>query len=157
MATISSAASLGLAVESRALANRRRSFFSAPVRHLQRQPHRERRKLTCRAEAPEGATAAPEKAKASSDDTIQQFLQRDYKWGFVSNIESVQIPKGLSEDTVRIISAKKQEPEWMLEFRLNAFRQWLKMQEPAWSDNHYPPIDFQVGSVSQVSEYVTVQ
>eukprot|EP00475_Leptophrys_vorax_P038744 TRINITY_DN68957_c0_g1_i1.p1 TRINITY_DN68957_c0_g1~~TRINITY_DN68957_c0_g1_i1.p1 ORF type:complete len:571 (+),score=54.12 TRINITY_DN68957_c0_g1_i1:161-1873(+) len=95
--------------------------------------------------APEGATAATEKsaAKGSSDDTIQQFLQRDYKWGFVSNIENLQIPKGLSEETVRIISAKKKEPEWMLEFRLNAYRQWLKMREPKWSDNKYPEIDFQ--------------
>ncbi|KAL2649637.1 hypothetical protein R1flu_017765 [Riccia fluitans] len=83
------------------------------------------------------------KNSSSSDDTVQEFLKRDYKWGFVSNIESESIPKGLSEDTVRFISAKKKEPEWMLEFRLNAFRQWLKMKEPTWSDNRYPAIDFQ--------------
>ncbi|KAJ7297924.1 hypothetical protein O6H91_Y028000 [Diphasiastrum complanatum] len=82
-------------------------------------------------------------AKGASDDTIQQFLKRDYKWGFVSNIESVSIPKGLLEETIRLISAKKQEPECMLQFRVNAYRQWLKMKEPTWSDNHYPRIDFQ--------------
>jgi FeS assembly protein SufB len=81
--------------------------------------------------------------KGSSDDTIQQFLKRDYKYGFVSDIESVSIPKGLSENTVRLISAKKNEPEWMLNFRLNAFKQWQKMKEPTWSDNKYPQIDFQ--------------
>ncbi|BBM97558.1 Fe-S cluster assembly protein SufB [Marchantia polymorpha subsp. ruderalis] len=83
------------------------------------------------------------KTTSSSDDTVQEFLKRDYKWGFVSNIESDSIPKGLSEDTVRFISAKKKEPEWMLQFRLSAFRQWLKMKEPTWSDNRYPTIDFQ--------------
>jgi FeS assembly protein SufB len=81
--------------------------------------------------------------KGSSDDTIQQFLKRDYKYGFVSDIESVSIPKGLSEETVRLISAKKKEPEWMLNFRLNAYKQWLKMKEPTWSDNKYPTINFQ--------------
>ncbi|CAN6439019.1 unnamed protein product [Victoria cruziana] len=79
----------------------------------------------------------------SSNDAIQQFLERDYKWGFVSNVDSFSLPKGLSEDTVRAISGRKKEPEWMLEFRLNAFRKWLKMAEPVWSDNRYPPIDYQ--------------
>jgi hypothetical protein len=71
------------------------------------------------------------------------FLKRDYKYGFVSDIESVSIPKGLSEETVRLISARKKEPEWMLQFRLNAYKQWLKMKEPKWSDIRHPPIDFQ--------------
>ena len=98
--------------------------------------------------AEEGASAVMERANIkekapSSDDTIQQFLKRDYKYGFVSDIESVSIPKGLSEETVRLISAKKKEPDWMLQFRLNAYRQWLKMKEPMWSDNQYPAIDFQ--------------
>ncbi|CAM6110067.1 unnamed protein product [Calypogeia fissa] len=79
----------------------------------------------------------------SSDDAVQEFLRRDYKYGFVSNIESDSIAKGLSEETVRFISAKKKEPEWMLDFRLNAYKQWLKMTEPQWSDNRYPKIDFQ--------------
>lgn len=74
--------------------------------------------------------------------TIQQMLNKEYKWGFKSDIEAEAIPKGLSEDTVRLISAKKNEPEWMLEFRLKAYRRWLTMKEPTWSDNHHPPIDF---------------
>ncbi|KAF5204078.1 hypothetical protein FRX31_006333 [Thalictrum thalictroides] len=82
-------------------------------------------------------------SSSSSDDTIQKFLKRDYKWGFVSDIESVSIPKGLSVDTIRLISAKKGEPEWMLEFRLKSYEKFLKMKEPQWSDNRYPPIDFQ--------------
>ncbi|PYT00054.1 MAG: Fe-S cluster assembly protein SufB [Acidobacteria bacterium] len=72
------------------------------------------------------------------------LTNREYKYGFVTDIESDVIPKGLSEDTVRLISSKKNEPEWMLEFRLKAFRNWLKMTEPDyWANFEYPPIDFQ--------------
>ena len=72
------------------------------------------------------------------------LTNREYKYGFVSDIESDIIPKGLSEDTVRLISAKKNEPEWMLEFRLKAFRGWQKMTEPKhWPNFEYPQIDFQ--------------
>ena len=66
-----------------------------------------------------------------------------YKYGFTTNIESEKAPKGLSEDTVRYISAKKEEPEWMLEWRLEAFRRWLKMEEPTWAMVKYPAIDYQ--------------
>jgi len=72
------------------------------------------------------------------------LTNREYKYGFVTDIESDVIPKGLSEDTVRLISSKKNEPEWMLEFRLKAFRNWLKMTEPNyWANFEYPRIDFQ--------------
>lgn len=72
------------------------------------------------------------------------LTNREYKYGFVTDIESDVIPKGLSEDTVRLISSKKNEPEWMLEFRLKAYRGWLKMKEPsAWPNFEYPAIDFQ--------------
>ena len=72
------------------------------------------------------------------------LTNREYKYGFVTDIESDVIPKGLSEDTVRLISSKKNEPEWMLEFRLKAFRNWLKMNEPDyWANFEYPRIDFQ--------------
>jgi Fe-S cluster assembly protein SufB len=72
------------------------------------------------------------------------LTNREYKYGFVTDIESEVIPKGLSEDTVRLISSKKNEPEWMLEFRLKAYRGWLKMVEPsAWPNFEYPKIDFQ--------------
>ncbi len=72
------------------------------------------------------------------------LTNREYKYGFVTDIETESIPKGLSEDTVRMISAKKNEPEWMLEFRLKAYRHWLKMEEPDyWANVHYPKIDYQ--------------
>jgi Fe-S cluster assembly protein SufB len=77
--------------------------------------------------------------------TATEFLSdREYKYGFVTDIETETIPKGLSEDTVRLISAKKNEPEWMLEFRLKAYRHWLKMTEPSdWANFEYPDVDFQ--------------
>ncbi len=70
-------------------------------------------------------------------------LGEKYKYGFVTDIEMERAPKGLSEDTVRYISAKKNEPEWMLEWRLSAFRRWLEMREPTWARVHYPKIDYQ--------------
>lgn len=74
---------------------------------------------------------------------IQKLLSRPYKYGFQTYIESDTFPKGLDENVVRAISAKKNEPEWMLDFRLKAYRKWLTMKEPEWSDNTYPKIDFQ--------------
>ncbi len=79
-------------------------------------------------------------------ETVDQVRRIDvdqYKYGFVTDIESDKSPKGLSEDTVRFISAKKGEPEWMLEWRLAAFRRWLTMSEPTWARVKYPTIDFQ--------------
>jgi Fe-S cluster assembly protein SufB len=64
-----------------------------------------------------------------------------YKYGFVTDIESDKAPKGLDESTVRFISAKKNEPEWMLEWRLEAFRRWRTMREPTWARVQYNPID----------------
>ncbi len=75
--------------------------------------------------------------------SIEQAVLSDYKYGFVTNIEADEAPKGLDESTVRFISAKKNEPEWMLEWRLKAYRQWLKMKEPDWANIDYPPIDYQ--------------
>ena len=75
---------------------------------------------------------------------IELLANREYKYGFVTDIETESIPVGLSEDTVRLISAKKNEPAWMLEFRLKAYRQWLKMTEPDyWANFAYPRINFQ--------------
>ena len=74
---------------------------------------------------------------------IEETVLKDYKYGFVTDIEADEAPKGLNEDTVRFISAKKNEPEWMLEWRLKAFRHWLKMTEPSWANVKYPPIDYQ--------------
>jgi Fe-S cluster assembly protein SufB len=80
---------------------------------------------------------------SSSTNTIETFANQEYKWGFVSDIESESIPRGLSESVVRLISAKKNEPEWLLEWRLKAYRHWLSMKEPLWANIHYPAIDYQ--------------
>ncbi|HMK13916.1 MAG TPA: Fe-S cluster assembly protein SufB [Burkholderiales bacterium] len=74
---------------------------------------------------------------------LETLVNQPYKHGFVTPIEEDVIPKGLSEDVIRVISKKKNEPEWMLEFRLNAYRHWLTMQEPCWANVRYPKIDFQ--------------
>jgi Fe-S cluster assembly protein SufB len=74
---------------------------------------------------------------------VKTLVNQPYKYGFVTDIETEQIPRGLSEDVVRLISAKKNEPEFMLEFRLKAYRQWLKMSEPDWPHVNYPAIDYQ--------------
>ena len=79
-------------------------------------------------------------------ETIERVRRIDvdqYKYGFVTDIESDKAPKGLSEDTVRFISAKKGEPEWMLDWRLDAYRRWLTMREPTWARVDYPKIDYQ--------------
>jgi Fe-S cluster assembly protein SufB len=75
--------------------------------------------------------------------TIESLANRDYKWGFVSNIDEVSVPAGLSEETIRLISAKKKEPEFLLDWRLKSYRHWLTMKEPTWPNVHYPPIDYQ--------------
>ena len=79
----------------------------------------------------------------TNDDALQSHLEEGYKHGFVTDIETEQLPPGLSEDTVRFISAKKKEPEWMLEWRLKAYRKWLTMKEPRWAYVDYPAIDYQ--------------
>ncbi len=79
-------------------------------------------------------------------ETVEQVRRIDvdqYKYGFVTDIESEKAPKGLSEDTVRFISAKKSEPEWMLAWRLEAYKRWLTMREPTWARVDYPKIDYQ--------------
>jgi len=79
----------------------------------------------------------------TATETIEQSIQQDYAFGFVTDIEQEVFPLGLSEDVVRMISAKKDEPEWLLEWRLKAYRHWLTMTEPTWANVHYPPIDYQ--------------
>ncbi|ERS88988.1 cysteine desulfurase activator complex subunit SufB [Halomonas sp. PBN3] len=74
---------------------------------------------------------------------MEQLVRRDYKEGFVTDIESDTLPPGLDEDTIAFISKKKGEPEWMLEWRLKAYRAWLKMTPPSWAHLDYPPIDYQ--------------
>jgi FeS assembly protein SufB/FeS assembly ATPase SufC len=95
-------------------------------------------------EAPAEAVAKDTKMEEETEDErIQRLISQPYKHGFVTDIASDKFAKGLSEDTVRAISARKDEPEWMLDYRLRAFRIWEQMEEPQWSDNKYPKIDFQ--------------
>src|SRR5262245_1293128 len=79
----------------------------------------------------------------TENSSILEITNREYKAGFVTDIESESVPPGLNEDVIRLISAKKKEPEWLLEWRLKAFRHWLPMKEPTWQNVHYPPIDYQ--------------
>lgn len=78
-----------------------------------------------------------------SNNILKEVTAGEYKYGFVSNIETETIHRGLDEETVRIISAKKNEPEWLLEFRLKAYRHWLTMEQPDWAHLNIPPIDYQ--------------
>jgi Fe-S cluster assembly protein SufB len=82
-------------------------------------------------------------AVAETLDTVQAITESSYKWGFTTDIEMDVAPKGLSEDTIRLISARKNEPEWLLAWRLKAYAAWLKMEEPNWAKVHHPPIDYQ--------------
>src|SRR4051812_22557768 len=85
--------------------------------------------------------------KEESDDlsTIERTVSSDYKYGFVTDIEADEAPRGLTEDTIRFISAKKNEPQWMLDWRLKAFKYWTSIapEEPTWANVKYPPIDYQ--------------
>jgi len=79
----------------------------------------------------------------SAPETLEDLTSRQYKYGFVTDIEADAVPRGLNEDIIRLISAKKNEPAFMLEWRLRAFRHWLTMKEPRWQNVRYPPIDYQ--------------
>ncbi len=76
-------------------------------------------------------------------DKAKSFVDREYQYGFVTDIEADSVPKGLNEDIIRLISKKKKEPDFMLKWRLEAYRRWLKMQEPRWPNVTYPPVDYQ--------------
>ena len=75
--------------------------------------------------------------------SVESLVNKEYKYGFVTDIEQDVAPPGLNEDVIRLISSKKEEPEWLLEWRLKAYRTWQKMTEPHWSNLHYDPIDYQ--------------
>ncbi|MEX1051200.1 MAG: Fe-S cluster assembly protein SufB, partial [Gemmatimonadales bacterium] len=75
--------------------------------------------------------------------SIEAHVAKPYQYGWSTEIESDTVPPGLNEDTIRLISAKKEEPEWLLEWRLKAYRHWLTMKEPRWANVKYEPIDYQ--------------
>src|SRR5690606_33430185 len=76
-------------------------------------------------------------------DMVEELVDREYAFGFHTDLDTEMAPKGLSEDVVRLISAKKQEPDWLLEWRLGAFRHFLTLEEPKWPNLQHPPIDYQ--------------
>src|SRR4029453_8293053 len=78
-----------------------------------------------------------------TDTTLDRWASQEYRYGFVTDIEADSAPPGLNEDIVRFISAKKQEPAWLTEWRLKAYRHWLTMTEPTWQNVTFPPIDYQ--------------
>ena len=80
---------------------------------------------------------------STATETIEALVTQEYKYGFVTDVETESIPKGLNEDIIRLISAKKNEPDWMLKFRLKSYRLWTTMKEPAWQNATYGPIDYQ--------------
>ena len=79
----------------------------------------------------------------SATETIQDFASREYKYGFTTEIDTDTMPPGLSEEVIAFISEKKEEPDWLLEYRLKAYRHWLTLEEPKWAKVKYPPIDYQ--------------
>ncbi|PYS71229.1 MAG: Fe-S cluster assembly protein SufB, partial [Acidobacteria bacterium] len=80
---------------------------------------------------------------STATETIEGLVKQEYKYGFTTDIETESAPPGLNEDVIRLISHKKQEPEWLLEWRLKAYRHWTTMQAPQWPKVHYPEIDYQ--------------
>jgi len=88
-----------------------------------------------------------EEIMATKPETIESMVNQEYKWGFITDIEADTVPAGLSEDVIELISTKKGEPRFMLDWRLNAYRHWLNLEqssaEPTWANIHYPPIDYQ--------------
>src|SRR4029079_4804626 len=107
---------------------------------------RKRFRRFCGTDPPRSLKPRAEDGMPAVQETVERVRRIDvdqYRYGFETLIESDKAPKGLSEDTVRYISAKKNEPAWMLEWRLEAYRRWLTMTEPTWARVHYPKIDYQ--------------
>src|SRR5437773_7650726 len=82
-------------------------------------------------------------AMSTATETIEGLVQKEYKYGFYTDVEADAAPPGLNEDIIRLISSKKNEPDFMLQWRLKAYRHWLTMKEPTWPHVHYGPIDYQ--------------
>jgi len=79
----------------------------------------------------------------TATDTIEDLVKTEYKYGFVTDVETESAPPGLNEDIIRLISRKKNEPEWMTDWRLKAYKHWLTLEEPAWAKVHHEKIDYQ--------------
>ena len=79
---------------------------------------------------------------STATETIESLVKQEYKYGFVTDVESESTPPGLSEDTIRLISRKKNESEWLTDWRLKVFRHWQTMEEPTWPKVHHEPINY---------------
>src|SRR5436190_4684003 len=146
--------SLAVGLDARQGECRQRARFDHPRRPLH---VAERRRLAGVRSARRGPTTPDprslldrglgEDSFMTAPDTIETLANREYRYGFVTDIESDLAPRGLNEDTIRLISAKKNEPDFMLEWRLKAYRHWAKLAkaeaEPRWSNVRYPSIDYQ--------------
>src|SRR6516164_4676662 len=92
-------------------------------------------------------TLYPENAMSTNLNAIRDLAEREYQWGFVTSVEEERVPKGLNEEIIRLISAKKNEPEFMLQWRLKAYHHWASLEkaqaEPKWANVKYGPIDYQ--------------
>src|SRR5438477_9308294 len=80
---------------------------------------------------------------STSTETVEQLATREYKYGFETAVDAETFPVGLNEDVIRLLSEKKEEPEWLLEFRLKSYRAWLSMKEPTWHNLKIQPVDYQ--------------
>ena len=80
---------------------------------------------------------------AEKNEFVKQIAEQKYEFGFTTDVQTEIIEKGLNEDVIRLISKKKDEPEWLLDFRLQAYRYWTTLQQPTWGHVHVPPIDYQ--------------
>ena len=96
-----------------------------------------------------------EEIKEEKNALVREIADKKYEYGFTTDVETDIIPVGLNEDIVRLISQKKHEPEWMLEFRLRAFRHWQTLKQPTWGHVHIPPIDYQ--AISYYADPLAIQ
>src|SRR5512140_2849964 len=80
---------------------------------------------------------------STGTETIERLARQEYKYGFTSDVDSDLAPRGLNEDVIRLISDKKQEPDWLLEWRLKSYRAWQTLKDPDWANVKHPPIDYQ--------------
>ena len=95
------------------------------------------------AESDQNKQNQPVKSESGQTQKIEELANKEYKFGFVTDIDADTLPKGLNEETIRQLSAKKNEPEWMTEWRLKAYRHWLTMEDPKWPNVTFPPVDYQ--------------
>src|SRR5207237_5182049 len=110
--------------------------------HFQQPEREEHLRVRCVLQR-RGYRAAGRSYVSTSTQTIEELANREYKYGFVTDVEQDAAPRGLSEDIVRLISSKKGEPEWLLDWRLKAYRMWLTMKERAWQHVTYAPVAYQ--------------